>query len=96
MFIKLGIAAAIVIVALAAFSSEIGEYFPNATSTGVDSLKQDISSIAASSIESAERRIDSAAGQIGGELTDLAGSSVESVGQDIAEKLGSLPGSQAP
>lgn len=48
-----------VVAVFALFSSEINSYFPNVVTTGVDSFKQDASSLASSSVESVQDRIDS-------------------------------------
>lgn len=83
MLIKLGIIAAVSVGLLIAFSSEINEYFPNTATAGLDSFKQDVNSITAQSLESAEQRVDSSSREIKAQLSDASDRTLDAAGQAL-------------
>lgn len=58
MFVKLGIIAAILIIGVILFSSEINALFPNISSSVVEALKDDVGDISKKTSESVENRLD--------------------------------------
>ena len=58
MLLKLGIIAGIIVIGGVVFSSEIGALFPNTSTTGVDSLKNDVQNLGSQTVDSAEKTIE--------------------------------------
>ncbi len=102
MFVKLGLVVLVVAIFFVAFSSEINEYFPNAATTGIDSLKQDLDSLTRQQLSSVELQIDSSSQDIHTRLSDMgnkivdatshtfvqAEDQLDSVAQQISQDLG--------
>ena len=87
MLIKLAIIGAIVVIGGITFASEFQELFPNTASTGVDSLKSDMSSLAKDSIQTAEQTIDSSVEKAEIEITNIAQNSTDFVEENIVDKI---------
>lgn len=83
MFIKLGIIAVISVGILIAFSSEINEYFPNTVTTGLESFKLDLNSIAGRSLDTTEQRLDSSTEKIKLQLSTAGDETLESAGHTL-------------
>jgi hypothetical protein len=83
MIIKLAIIGAVVLIGGITFASEFQELFPNTTSTGVNSLKSDVSALAKESIQTAEQTIDSSVEKAETKLTDFGHQTIETAERTI-------------
>lgn len=87
MIIKLAIIGAVVLIGGIAFSSEFQELFPNTASTGVSSLKSDMSNLAEESIQTAEQTIDSSIEKAETKLTDFGHQTIQTAEQTMDSSL---------
>lgn len=87
MLLKIGIIASIVVLGGIIFSGEIQEIFPNSSTTGVNSLKTDVSTIAAESIESAEQKIDLTVKKAENKISDFGHQTIQTAESTIDESL---------
>jgi len=90
MLLKLGIIAVILVVGGVIFSSEIQEIFPNTSTTGLDSLENDVNTLTEKSLESVEQKIGSGVDKVETKISELKQNSTEYVEEKIAEKLSFL------
>ena len=87
MIIKLGIIGAIVVVGGILFGTEIQELFPESTTTGVDSFKSDVSTLASDSIQTAEQTIESSVEEAETKLTDFGHQTIQTAEQTIESSV---------
>ena len=87
MLLKIIIAGVILIIGGIIFSSEIQEFFPNTTTSGVNSLKSDVQILTTNSIESAEEKIDSSINQTHSKLVEIKDNSTEFIEEKITNKI---------
>jgi hypothetical protein len=83
MIIKLVIIGAVIVMGGIAFASEFKEIFPNTTTTGVNSLKSDVSTLTMDSIQTAEQTIDSSVEKAETELTNFGHQTIQTAEQTI-------------
>ena len=87
MIIKLAIIGAVVLIGVITFASELQELFPNTTSTGVNSLKSDMSALASESIQTAEQTIDSSVEKAETKFSEIKQNSTNYVEENIVDKI---------
>ena len=87
MFLKLGIIGVILIVGGIIFSSEISTLFPNTTSTGVDSLKTDVKTLATDSADTVNKKIESTVDKAETELTEFGQKSIQSAEETLESSV---------
>ena len=86
MLIKLGIIGAIVVGGIL-FASEIQELFPESTTTGVDSFKSDVSTLASDSIQTAEQTIESSVEEAETKLSEIKQNSTDFVEENVVDNI---------
>ncbi|MDX1440839.1 MAG: hypothetical protein R3237_00075 [Nitrosopumilaceae archaeon] len=87
MIIKITIIGALVIAGGILFGSEIKEFFPQSTSTGVDSLKSDVKTLATHTIQTAEKTIESSVETAETKLTEIKQNSTDFVEEKIVSNI---------
>ena len=87
MIIKLGIIGAIIVVGGILFASEIQELFPESTTTGVDSFKSDVSTLASDSIQTAEQTIESSVEEAETKLSEIKQNSTDFVEENVVDNI---------
>ncbi len=83
MLLKLGIIAAILVVGGIIFSSEIQSIFPNTSTTVVNSLETDVSTLTTKSIESAGQKIESSIEKVETKLSDIGHQTIQTAENTI-------------
>ncbi|HUT05800.1 MAG TPA: hypothetical protein VMW74_03805 [Nitrosopumilaceae archaeon] len=83
MILKLGILVVILVVGGIIFSSEIQTYFPNTSSTGINSLETDVNTITTKSLESAEKKIGSSVDKVESKISDIGHQTVQTAENSI-------------
>lgn len=87
MLLKLGILATILLVGGFIFSSEIQAIFPNTSSTVVNSLEEDVSSITSKSLDSAEQKIESSVKKVEGKISEIKQNSTDYLDEKVSENF---------
>jgi vacuolar-type H+-ATPase subunit H len=83
MFLKIAIIAGIIITSGVLFSSEIQAILPNTSTTGVDSLEDDVKTLASKSLESAEQKIDSSLEKAESKISDVGHQTIQTAENTI-------------
>ena len=83
MLIKIGIIAVVFVGALLVLSSQINEYLPNTTTSGLDSFKQDVDSITANSLQSTEQTVNKSSNYIREQMSDAGGVALDAADQTL-------------
>lgn len=90
MLLKLGLISIILIIGGIIFSSEIQEFFPNTSTSGVNSLKSDVKTLTTNSIESAEQKIESSIDQTQTKFVEIKNNSSKFIEEKITNKISFL------
>ena len=83
MFLKIAIIATIAVAGGILFSSEIQAILPNTSTTGINSLESDISTLTTKSIDSADQKIESSIQQVESKLSDIGHQTVQTAENTI-------------
>ena len=87
MLLKLGIIAVLLVIGGLIFSSEIQSFFPNTSTSGVNSLKSDVKILTTNSIESAEQKIESSINQTQTKIVEIKQNSSNYIEEKITNKI---------
>jgi len=87
MLLKLGIIGIFLIISGLIFSSEIQSFFPNSSTSGVNSLKSDVKILTTNSIESAEQKIESSINQTQTKIIEIKQNSSNYIEENITNKI---------
>jgi ElaB/YqjD/DUF883 family membrane-anchored ribosome-binding protein len=83
MFLKIAIITGIIIAGGVLFSSEIQAILPNTSTTGVNSLENDLKILTSKSIESTEQKIDSSLEKAESKISDVGHQTIQTAENTI-------------
>ena len=87
MLLKLGVIAGIMVIGGIVFSSEISALFPNTSTTGVNSLKDDVQNLGSQTVDSAEKTIENSFNKIVDKTNDKITDEVDKAENQIQNEI---------
>ena len=87
MFLKLGVIIGIMVIGGMVFSSEISALFPNTSTTGMNSLKDDVQNLSSKTIDSSEKTIEDSLNKIAEKTNDKISEEIDKAEKQINNEI---------